>query len=422
MSRVLIVEDSGSVAKLLRAAIAERLDVGVDIVESMAGMQEIVQVHSDYAVAVAGLYLPDALNGEVVDALNAQGIPVIVLTGAMSEEVREAVLRKRVVDYVIKQGISSIDYVASLVYRVYRNRDVKVLVVDDSDTQRRYLRALLELQQCRVTEAGDAEQALALLERDPEFSMLITDYEMPGMNGMELIQAIRRSRARDELSIIGVSGHGSSLSARLLKAGANDYLAKPFVVEEFNCRVNQNIELIEHVCAIKSAAVRDFLTGLNNRKYLYEAGGQLHGGARRGNLTLTAAMLDIDHFKKVNDTYGHHAGDLAIRHVARVLRENTRQADLVARYGGEEFCVLATNAEPGDLSAVFEKLRAAVEAQPVQADGQVIPITISIGVSSRIGESLDELLDHADKMLYQAKEGGRNRVVTDFDEDHAATA
>lgn len=419
MSRVLIVEDSVSVAKMLRFGILSHIDVEVDVVGSVAEAEAAVKGNADYFVAVAGLYLPDGPDGQIVDTLRAHDVAVIVLTGSMDEAVRREVLRKHVVDYVIKQHQSSIEYVSYLIRRLYRNRELSILIVDDSVFQRRYLRLLLEIHRFNVLEAEGGEQALQVLESEPGIAMVITDYEMPKMNGKELVSRIRQSCPREELSIIGVSGRGSAMSAHLLKAGASDYLAKPFIVEEFYCRVNQNIDIIEQVRAIKDASTRDFLTGLHNRKFLYETGGPLFENAKRSNFNLTAAMLDIDFFKKINDNYGHQIGDEALRHTAAIISQRVRKADIVVRYGGEEFCILAVSSDGSSLVPVFEKLRSAVQSQPLITEDGEINITLSIGVSTVLGETMDELLDNADKMLYRAKAQGRNCVVSDEAEQSA---
>ncbi len=412
MTQVLIVEDSKATAQMLRTSIERRLDAEVVVAASMEEARAVIADGHDYSVAVCGLYLPDAPNGEVIDFVQSKGIPVIVLTGSMEEQVREAVLRKAVIDYVIKRNKSEIEYVANLVRRIDSNRSTKILIVDDSRLQRHYLRGLLQTHQYQVLEAGDGEQALALMHQQPDVAMVITDYEMPNMSGIELVAKVRERWEREELAVIGISGREDlSLPARLLKAGASDYLTKPFLVEEFYLRVNQNIEIIEHVRLIKEASNRDYLTGLYNRKYLFDAGQKLYHNAQRGNLTLTAAMIDIDFFKKINDTHGHQIGDEALRLVAKTLQANIRKSDLVARYGGEEFCMLLASPNLRDLRPVFEKIRQAVESAPLQTDDGEIAMTVSIGISACLGESLEDMLGNADEMLYRAKESGRNRVV-----------
>ena len=412
MDRILVADESKALAAMTKAAIEAEIPAEVCVAHGADDVRRLLDADPNFVIAVAGLVVAGAPNGEIVDLIQSYGVPVIVLTGNIDPQVRDRLLQKQVVDYVVKQGPASVDHVAGLVKRIVHNRSIKTLVVDDAASSRAYLAGLLRAQNYQVFEAGSGKEALECLADQPDIRIVITDYEMPGMNGDELIAAIRNQWPREEKAIVGLSGRDdTSLSARLLKLGASDYLRKPFIVEEFYCRVNQNIDLIEQIQAIRNASERDYLTGLYNRKYLYETGQKLYDNASRGNLRLTAAMLDIDFFKKINDTYGHQAGDEAIRRVAQVLSGSVRNSDLLARYGGEEFCVLLISPDDRDLSHVFEKIRFAIEACPLTYQGQSIPMTISIGVATDLEDSLEGMLDQADKMLYQAKQGGRNRVV-----------
>jgi PleD family two-component response regulator len=171
-----------------------------------------------------------------------------------------------------------------------------------------------------------------VLAEHPDTTLVITDVNMPVMGGFELISAIRRQYRREDLAIIGLSDASKAgLSAALLKAGANDFVAKPFQVEEFYCRVTQNTNMVGYVRQIKDFATRDFLTGAYNRRHLFEMGGKLYASAQRGNIAIATGVIDADHFKHINDTYGHHAGDAALKCIADVLQSSLRQTDVVAR-------------------------------------------------------------------------------------------
>jgi diguanylate cyclase (GGDEF)-like protein len=241
--------------------------------------------------------------------------------------------------------------------------------------------------------------------------LVITDNQMPGMDGFELVTEIRKTFSKEEVAVIGLSAvSGSSLSAKYLKRGANDFLVKPYSKEEFFCRVNQNIELLELVHEIKENSNRDYLTGLYNRRYFYDIGEKYFANAARNHLQLAVAMFDIDFFKVVNDTYGHAAGDLVIRRVAAAIAGDLRQTDLVARFGGEEFCVLAVNPGP-ETSELFERIRVRVAAMQIEYEGMEIRVSVSVGVVFGMCVTLADTLRRADELLYQAKQGGRNRVV-----------
>jgi diguanylate cyclase (GGDEF)-like protein len=152
------------------------------------------------------------------------------------------------------------------------------------------------------------------------------------------------------------------------------------------------------------------LTGLHNRRFFLDAGANLFAGMKRGQLSLTVAMIDIDHFKQINDTHGHDAGDMVLRHVGNILLGLCRQTDCVARYGGEEFALLAVNLPKEHEAAFFNKLREEIVSRPLVYGAKKIGIEISIGVCSSPCDTLEQMLDQADKALYAAKGAGRNRV------------
>lgn len=422
--KVLLVDDSKVITRLLRNRCEVVAGVETETAESLAEVMASLASDPDrFFLAVVDLNLPDAPDGEVVDYVLAHGISVVVLTGRYDDATRERMLAKNVVDYLVKSSFHELDHAAHLVRRIRRNRDVQALVVDDSRAYRQYLGELLALQHLRVLYAENGREALAVMDREPGISLVVTDYNMPEMDGLALITDLRQKWGRDELAIIGVSDtNQSSLPVRLLKIGANDFITKPFLVEEFYCRVTQNLDLIEQIRAIRESAIHDYLTGLYNRRYLFEAGEALQAHARRGGTRLAAVMLDIDHFKRVNDTYGHLAGDRVLKEIAGVLGKGVRRADLIGRYGGEEFCILLPGIERDALLAKLEALRASVAATPIAHGAEHLTVTISLGASQEPAETLQALIDRADAALYQAKEGGRNRVVMADDTQGAGSS
>jgi diguanylate cyclase (GGDEF)-like protein len=411
--KVLLIDDSQAITRLLRARCEAIAGVEVEVAGSLA--EVMTSIESDpgrFFLAVVDLNLPDAPDGEVVDYALAHDIPVVVLTGHYDDAMRERMLAKNVVDYLCKTSLHEIEHAASLVRRIRRNRDIQVLVVDDSRAYRHYIGGLLTLQHLQVRYAEHGREALRILEAEPGITLVVTDYNMPEMDGLALIGALRQRRGRDELAIIGISDTATpTLPARLLKTGASDFITKPFLVEEFYCRVNQNLELIEQIRAIRESSVRDYLTGLYNRRHLFEAGEAIFARTLREHTSLAAVMLDIDHFKQVNDTYGHLAGDRVLTQVAATLGRGLRRADLIGRYGGEEFCILLPEIDRAALADKLEALRASVAATLITHATERLTVTISLGATLETGDSLQSMIDRADACLYQAKEGGRNRCV-----------
>ncbi len=415
MDRVLIVEDSKTFASLVKKKIEADLQLEVVWAACYAEAVAVLEQRQDFLLALLDLNLPDAPNGEIVDYVIGKKIPPIIFTGEMSDELRDYILSKNVIDYVPKKSAHDIESLLRTIRRIRNNRSIKVLVADDSLTTRNMLHELLAAHKFIILTASGGKEALELLEQNPDVRLLITDYSMPDMDGFELTRQVRRKYRREELGIIAISAHGNNLmAARFIKDGANDFLTKPFFIEEFYCRVNNTLEIVDYVSRLKEASDRDYLTGLHNRRYMFEVGERLYSDFLHGTIELTVAILDIDHFKPVNDTYGHDAGDFVLQQIARLLKHRFSAAGIVARYGGEEFIVLLTNTSDENAILQFEGLRQEIENTELRTPrGQRIKITISIGISSRRAISLEQMISAADTRLYQAKNSGRNRIVLD---------
>lgn len=409
MNKVLLVEDNKMLAKAQAAMVKNALGFTVDIAYSFQEAEKLV-AKGAYFVALLDLVLPDAPNGEIVD-LVVKKIPSIVFTATYDEETRNSVMEKGVLDYFIKNSIEDFKKVVDEVKRLDTNRKKTILIVDDSKPVRKVIANILKRYNYNTLEAEDGEDALKVIEQNKGIQVVITDYNMPKMDGYELIQRLRNSYDKDEMAIIGLSANDmKSVSTRFLKHGANDFLKKPFEDDELHIRVGQNIELLDKIGQIKDFANKDLLTGLHNRRYFFDAGAQLYQNARQGHITLTCGMVDIDHFKKLNDTYGHHAGDLALKALAGVLEESFERGDLIARFGEEEFCVLSPNMPDDDVQRIFEEVRERIGSIVIEVGGNRVSFTASIGVSTILGKDLDDMIGIADDMLYRAKEDGRDRV------------
>ena len=415
LNRILIVEDSKKIRDLLSRYLSNLGGFQIYEASTLEQAKEILKDDSlNFSCSICDLSLPDAEDGAAVDLLRSFGLPVIVLTSVVDDKLREAMLSKQVIDYVIKGTSTEIEHVAYVVARLCENEATKVLVVDDSASFRDYIQTLLNRYRYRTFSAVSGAEALTQIGKHPDISLVITEYHMPDMNGQELIQAIRKNYRREDLAIIGVaSTTDSSFTAKLLKSGANDFLSKSFEEEEFYCRVTQNTNLVSYVRQVRDSATRDFLTGLFNRRHLFEIGNTLWENAKRGQICLGAALVDADFFKKINDNFGHDVGDKALKAIADELQKALRKSDIVARYGGEEFASLAVLKKPEDAFLLYERMRKALEAIVLTVDGEKVPITASIGVTTSLESNLDTMFGRADEALYKAKAEGRNRVVVD---------
>lgn len=407
---ILIVEKHKLFAMMLATKIQERYGHSTEIVGTLAEAEKLIDAQAVH-LAIADLNLPDAPHGEIIDMLTRHQISTIALTGKFCHEMRDTVLSKGVIDYIPKQTPHLIDYAVEIANRIYRNHHTNVLIVEDSLIERELLKHFLERQQFKVISASNADEALVILDQQIGIQLAFVDYEMPGMNGVELIHKIRRKFSKEELAIIGISGtDNSDITAYYLKSGANDFIYKPFSYEETLCRIGQNMEMLDLIQANRKAAHSDFLTGLHNRRYFFSEGENLYRQARSGRIV--AAMLDVDHFKKINDTHGHECGDEVLIHLAGLLDRHFGN-HLVARLGGEEFAIIFDDVSSCDARNLLEAFRQEVENTPATSGETLIPFTISIGMTDQLGESIDEFIHLADKHLYHAKNLGRNRVVSD---------
>jgi diguanylate cyclase (GGDEF)-like protein len=415
--KILIVEDSQFFMHVLKRRIGQ--DLGFDIIaaETLAEARTAIEVHgSDLFLCLIDLVLPDAPNGEIVDLMTENKLPTVVFTGAFSEDLREQVLSLNVIDYVTKDSPASLEYLVSMVRRLCLNAHLKAIVVDDSKTARAYIRDLLRLYRFQVLEATNGEEALDLLKEHPDARLVVTDYYMPKVDGFELTKQIRKTHSRAQLAVIGVSTGGNApLSARFIKYGANDFINKPFLREEFFCRIAQNMDNLDYINALSRAAQLDPLTGLHNRRFLYEAAGKSLATTLRAGGRPAVAVVDLDNFKAINDTHGHDVGDQVLVALAEVLRETVkRKSDIVARFGGEEFNIFTPDLHPDLAFTFFDGIRAAVGEKCIDIPNVgCIQVTCSIGVTVQPDEDLRIMIQRADVLLYRAKEAGRNQVVVD---------
>ena len=412
MERILIVEDNKTLAKLIAKKIKAALDFEVDIAYKLSEAKLFLHKYQ-YFITLLDINLPDAPDGEIVDYVLKKKQHAIVLSANIDKEFRKKMLQKNIIDYVNKGGVDDINYIIHTIKRLQKNKLHKVLVVDDSMIFRKQMDGFLKNLFYDVYTVAHGEEALGMLQTHPDISLLITDYNMPVMNGLELVLEVRKEKSKNDLCIIAISGNDDDeVNALFLKHGANDYIKKPFSKEEFSCRVNNATEALENIHIITNHANRDYLTGLYNRRFFFENMQEYVHDIKDSNEKFAVAMLDIDHFKKVNDIHGHDVGDKVIVHLSEILRTSTNYRDLVSRFGGEEFCIVLKNINRYSAVDILNRIREDVENHIfITPHGETLKFTISIGATMFNEDGLDEALNHADMMLYKAKNEGRNRVI-----------
>lgn len=307
----------------------------------------------------------------------------------------------------------------------------KILVVDDVAVNVQLLTTYLSSVGYNVIAARDGQEAL---EKIPECSpdLILLDVMMPKFNGFEVCERIKNDEATRIIPVIMVTALNEiEDKIRATEAGADDFVSKPFNklelltrvksllrIKELHDQLNAKVKELEQAKErLRQLAITDGLTGLYNHRYLKEHLEQELYRASRHLSEVSAVMIDIDHFKKYNDTYGHPAGDALLSAVARLLKENIRKIDIAARYGGEEFCLVLAETNKAAAVVVAEKMRRLVELSQFQAQESRVNgrVTISLGVATFPDDatSMNDLIAIADRRLYHAKQGGRNQVVRD---------
>ncbi|TMN37093.1 diguanylate cyclase response regulator [Pseudoalteromonas sp. S2755] len=409
LRKILIIEDTPTIAKVQKH-IATAVGYHVDIAESLAEAKVLLSQH-DYFCAVVDFVLPDAPLGEAIPYTVKADVPTIVMTGNLESQTRSIVEQYPIIDYITKENKQAYHYLRRQLERLPRNENVRVLVVDDSISSRHYVSALLTRHKYQVLEACDGLEALAVLKDNPDISVIITDNEMPNMRGEELCIEIRRLYTDDDKAIIGISGvETANLSTRFLKNGANDYLRKPFNAEEFYCRLSQNVDMLEHIQTIRRQANTDYLTNLPNRRYFFDTVKKSLKARHKKELHGLIAMIDIDHFKQVNDNYGHEGGDAVLASIGQVFAQYFPN-DLVARLGGEEFAIYFKDTVTAHCKERLECFREYLERSSNELTEQRISFTVSMGLAAQVTTDIESLIKQADERLYQAKASGRNRLV-----------
>ena len=407
--RLLVVEDSKAIAKVIEQ-LAKSLGFDVTVAYNLAEVEAILQGGAEFFAATIDYALPDAPNGEAIECVLSHGIQGVVMTGKMDDDTRQKILSLPVIDYIPKENSQAFMYLKRVLHWQMTNSRNGILVVDDSLSARNHIVELLKRRNFSVYVASDGQKALEVLSQHKDIKMIITDLEMPVMDGIELTNEVRKSYNRDKLAVIGISGANNGIhSARFIKNGADDFLRKPFCPEEFYCRITQNIENLNNIEQIQRAANTDYLTELPNRRAFIQYAQKKIPEYISSQTPYGLAMLDIDFFKKINDSYGHEAGDNVLKVVSLYMRKHLTGA-MLARLGGEEFAILMTGIDEDQLYSRLDDLRRELAISAIPYEGQQISMTVSIGVEFNGTEALAAQMNAADQALYSAKENGRNQI------------
>jgi len=294
------------------------------------------------------------------------------------------------------------------------NLNGKILIVDDHRLNVKLLTDILEDEDFIVY---SADNGLAVLEMTLKFQpdIILLDVMMPGMDGFEVCKLLKDNDEVNDIPIIMVTAKTEGVDIKkALEYGAFDYIKKPIDEIEVIARVQSALRLKKNQDQLKELAMKDGLTGLYNHALLVELFEKELAKQQRINGVITFVMIDIDHFKRINDTYGHIAGNIVLKEVANILRSSVRKGDIVGRYGGEEFSLVLPETDKQDALRMCERIRDNIKEQSFNIGSEEsIHITVSIGIfhnDSKDRMTGSEIIRKSDERLYEAKANGRNRV------------
>ncbi len=289
----------------------------------------------------------------------------------------------------------------------------KILVVDDDPAMRRVLVKILQNANYEVMVAADGREALEFMRKEcPRF--VITDWDMPVLNGIELCQELRKNEQLHYVYIVMLTGSYKDGLVEGLTCGADDFITKPVDSKELLARLQAGSRIVDLESKLQELVKCDSLTGVLNRRTFFEIIEKEWHRSTRSAQPMSCIVMDVDHFKSVNDTYGHQAGDRVLQDIAHVLQSHCRIPDHVCRYGGEEFCMLLPNTVASDAMQCAERCRRGIESLTFEGIICDRRVTASFGVAQRDGLSANpaQLVNLADQALLVSKRMGRNRATS----------
>lgn len=412
MKKIIVIDSSGRFCLTLIKDIKKALDIPVTQLSNIDDIKTIT-------VELFDLIIFSTSQESISDIkkLLTYKTPILLISSYKEPLNFDYTHYPYIVDLILKSENERNEHIIDKLKILHFVYEKKVLIVDDSkvalDVISKVITSLYP--GINLIQAVNGEIALQTVMQNPDIKIILTDYEMPQMNGLELIKQIRERFTFDDKIIIAVSANTSKeTSSTLLKGGANDFLHKPFNKEELKCRIDNNLKMALLIENVKELAYKDQLTNIYNRRYFCEMARKAFASKKRKHIDMSLIMLDVDHFKKINDTYGHQSGDLVLKEVANAIKDSLRDSDILARYGGEEFIILLMGCGAKNAFLIAEnKIRKNIAALTViDEQNKSIRFTISGGVSDQ-GNTLDEMIANADEMLYKAKRV-RNKIEAMF--------
>jgi len=422
--KILVVDGSRVSRSLFRVALASHAAAHkLQVTTVGSAVEALDRLAADkYDLVTSALQLPDMYGIDLCRTVRLQPghrlTPFVVVTAEPYERHMKEGFRAGVSDYYDKtRGMQEfLGFVRGLVDR-YAALSGKVLYVEDNNIEAALVAQMMENQGLTVVRATGGDEALNVI--DPSFDAVVTDFFLQGeLSGGDFVHAVRCGKrlSIEELPVLVITGSGNAaIQAEIFQAGGNDFVVKPVVEEVFLSRLRSLLltktrftTLRRQAEEMRRMASQDILTGVYNRRYLVDRANQFL--ADPNNHPAWVAVLDLDHFKTINDRFGHMTGDHVLQAVGALFRRFFREGDVIARSGGEEFVVLLKNRTRDECLDHLEELRQRIEA--LRPGGLTITASIGVvGAQDRPGIGFEELIDEADRVMYRAKDLGRNSVV-----------
>lgn len=413
--KILIVDDDPFILQSLKNKIRHHVDVEILLAPTYKECVKVIREDADnIAVAIVDLQLPDAKDGSVLYLTGANDIPSIVFTGNDDINLKASYLQKHVIEYIVKNTLQTLEYTAQLAIRIIKNYDTHIVIVDDSKMSLELLALSLQKMHFKLHKAKDGLEAFNLLKKkEHDFSLVITDYHMPNMDGLELTQELRKIYKKDELSIIALSGQEDDESTSLfLKVGANDFVKKPFTYDELALRINLNLDLIDLFSINRSLATKDTLTSLYNERFFADSGEAMFLKAQRAQRDILVVMLRIDNFEELTSKYGSDVADNVLNECAKLLQTSIRKSDLLARQEDEIFSMLLDDIADNHSKNLLEKIHnnSSQLSIALNSKDHLTP-TLSIGAVQGQYKNLSEMMKHATQAMAVSQSSGKNRTT-----------
>ena len=411
--RVLIAEQEQAVRDALVDRVEETLGVTADAVNTATAVRKLLEQNSgEYVLAVVDTRLPDAPNGEVLDTLTSNAIPTIAISSKVTDEVAERLLDRHIIECVLKRDDEDSELLADIVQQTLCNPQRKILYFSESDFNRKKVRELLDIHRYTIIDVRNRTDIRRQLTELPDISLVLIDQSTQQSDAIEIISELRQQYRREDLSIAALCEQQDQLlGAKLLRAGANDVFRQPMPTDEFYYRVKHCVESVERVREIKYSATRDMLTGAYNRDYLFDFGEKLYASAKRGDIRLTLAAIEIDDFESITTRHGPETSNAVLEKLAQLISSELRSNDILARYDSARFVCLANNVGQHNAIMVFERIRRLVSKTRVEHESVVLSVSCSIGATTDTDSSFLDMISTANDLLGHAIDEGRNCVV-----------